>query len=83
MQSYAENFNLLQDLVFSANLKRATRNESDTKWRLELDIDGKPEIREFDKVAFTHGYQTKAKMPKFEGHDKFEGAIMHAQQYRS
>jgi dimethylaniline monooxygenase (N-oxide forming) len=83
MESYAQHFNLDKDIVFSANLKRIIRNEDDTKWRLELDIEGKPEVREFDKVAFTHGHKTKAKMPKFEGQENFEGTIIHAQQYRS
>lgn len=41
-----------------------------------------PTTLEFDKVVFCHGYQTKAKMPTFEGQELFEGTIMHSQQYR-
>jgi dimethylaniline monooxygenase (N-oxide forming) len=83
MELYAKHFGLLKDIVFGASLKHVNRSKDGTKWRLELEIDGKPQFEEFDKVAFTHGYQTKADMPVFEGRDKFEGTVIHTQQYRS
>lgn len=83
MESYAKHFDLLQDIVFHASVTQVTRNKEDTKWRVELQVDGQPRVEEFDKVAFTHGYQTKAEMPDFEGRDKFEGPIIHTQQYKS
>jgi dimethylaniline monooxygenase (N-oxide forming) len=82
MQDYAKDNGLLDHIVFNASVIKAVRNDADTKWRLEMEREGKPESREFDKVVFCHGYQTKAKMPVFEGAEKFEGSIIHAQQYR-
>jgi dimethylaniline monooxygenase (N-oxide forming) len=82
MESYATSFDLLKDIVFKASLKQVTRNKDDTKWRLELQVGGQLQVEEFDKVAFTHGYQTQAVMPDFEGKDKFEGPIIHTQQYK-
>jgi dimethylaniline monooxygenase (N-oxide forming) len=71
-----------KDIVLNAWVKQASRNEDDTKWRLDLVVDGKPRVKEYDKVAFCHGYQTKAKMPVFDGVEKFEGEVMHTQQFR-
>lgn len=74
---------MLKNFVFNTSVKKASRNADDTKWCLEVETAGEgPKTLEFDKVVFSHGYQTKAKMPRFEGQDKFEGTIMHSQQYR-
>ncbi|KAJ5722963.1 dimethylaniline monooxygenase [Penicillium malachiteum] len=83
MQSYAENFSLLPDIVFDAKLEQAYRNEEDSKWLLQLNINRKPQIEEYDKVAFTHGYQTKAKVVQFDGAEQFEGELIHAQEFKS
>jgi dimethylaniline monooxygenase (N-oxide forming) len=83
IESYATHFDLLKDIVFNASVTLATRNESDTRWRLEMLVDGKPHSEEFDKVVFCHGYQTKPVMPKYEGQELFQGKLMHAQQYRT
>lgn len=69
--------------MFDASVISATRNDTDTKWRLEFTIAGERKTEEFDKVAFCHGYQTKQQMPSFEGEEKYEGVLMHAQQFRS
>lgn len=82
MQLYAQHFNLLEDVVFGASVRSATRNKDDTRWRLELLINGETHVEEFDKVAFCHGYQTKAVMPEFEDRAKFEGKVFHSQQFR-
>ncbi|KAK9419667.1 hypothetical protein SUNI508_07153 [Seiridium unicorne] len=82
LESYAKHFDLLKDIVFGASLKQVNRSKDGTKWRLELERDGKSQFEEFDKVAFTHGYQTKANMPLFEDQEKFEGPIIHTQQYK-
>lgn len=59
-----------------------TRDEDDKHWCVELERTGQISIEKFDKVVFAHGYQTRAKMPEFEGSKKFEGVLMHAQQFR-
>lgn len=73
---------MLRDIVFNATVKQASRNEDDSKWRLDLLVNGEPRVEEYDKVAFCHGYQTKANMPVFDGMEKFEGEILHSQQFR-
>ncbi|KAF2704062.1 putative dimethylaniline monooxygenase [Pleomassaria siparia CBS 279.74] len=83
IESYAKHFDLLKDVVFGASVKKAFRTKDDTKWRLEISIDGEAKEEEFDKVAFCHGYQTQPVMPDYEGKEKFEGTLMHAQQFRS
>lgn len=82
IESYAAHFDLLKDIVFNASVTRTTRNKDDTRWQLEMLVNGEARIEEFDKVVFCHGYQTKPKMPKYEGQELFEGKLMHAQQYR-
>src|SRR3569833_316683 len=83
MNEYATQFDLHKDIVFNATVKSVTRNANDAKWSIAIERDGSQELLEFDKVAFCHGYQTKAKIPTFEGQDKFEGTITHSQQYRT
>jgi dimethylaniline monooxygenase (N-oxide forming) len=83
IESYAKHFDLLKDVVFGASVKRAIRNENDTRWRLEWLANGELQTKEFDKVVFCHGYQTVAKMPQVEGADQYEGKLMHGQQFRS
>jgi dimethylaniline monooxygenase (N-oxide forming) len=83
IESYAKHFDLLKDVVFGASIQRATRNSDDTKWNLEMLVNGEQQTHEFDKVVFCHGYQTQAVMPTFEGEELFEGLLMHGQKFRS
>ncbi|CAO2653089.1 Nn.00g025000.m01.CDS01 [Neocucurbitaria sp. VM-36] len=83
IESYARHFDILKDVVFGASVTRATRNEDDTKWRLEMLVNGEPRSEEFDKVVFCHGYQTIPNMPNYEGKELFEGQLMHGQQFRT
>jgi len=69
--------------VFGASVTRATRTEDDTRWRLDMLVNGEQRSEEFDKVVFCHGYQTEAVMPKYEGADIYQGQLMHAQQFRT
>ncbi len=82
MDGYTDKFDLKKDISFNSNVRNVTRNAEDTKWCIELEREGTMETREFDKVALCHGYQTMAKRPTLEGEDKFEGIIMHSQEYR-
>jgi dimethylaniline monooxygenase (N-oxide forming) len=82
IESYATHFDMLKDIVFNASVKQVSRNKDDNKWQLLLDVDGQSRVEEYDKVAFCHGYQTQAKIPDFEGVEKFDGPIMHTQEFR-
>ncbi len=68
--------------MLNSLVRKVSRNQEDSKWQLDLVIDGESRVEEYDKVAFCHGYQTKAKMPDFEGAERFEGTIIHTQQFR-
>ncbi|KAH8671502.1 putative dimethylaniline monooxygenase [Xylariales sp. PMI_506] len=82
LEGYAVHFDLLKDIVFKTLVKRVFRNDDDTKWVVEVEIDGKIQSVEYDKVSFCHGYQTKKNMPKFQGQEEFEGLLIHSQEYR-
>jgi dimethylaniline monooxygenase (N-oxide forming) len=82
IESYARHFDLLKDIVFGASITRVTRNVDNTRWCLEMLVNGQQRTEEFDKVVFCHGYQTKPVMPKYEGQEIFDGRLMHAQQFR-
>lgn len=82
MESYAKDFDLLKHIHFNSNVISAKINADNTQWAIEVEGNGATEYLEFDKVAFCHGYQTKAKIPVFDGQDKFQGIVMHSQQYR-
>ncbi|KAB5542799.1 flavin-containing monooxygenase 9 [Coniochaeta sp. 2T2.1] len=89
MESYASHFDLHKDMVLNTAVRRVRRNSTDSKWLVDVETtrseDGevKSETASFDKVAFCHGYQTKARIPRWEGQDEFAGTITHAQAYRS
>jgi dimethylaniline monooxygenase (N-oxide forming) len=83
IESYARHFDLLKDIVFKASVTRAARNDDDTRWRLDMLVNGEHRTEEFDKVVFCHGYQTEPRMPKYESQELFEGRLMHAQQFRT
>lgn len=82
IESYATHYDMIKDITFNTSVKEVSRNKEDSKWRLDLVVDGESQVEEFDKVAFCHGYQTKARIPEFEDVEKFEGAILHTQQFR-
>ncbi|KAH8903633.1 FAD/NAD(P)-binding domain-containing protein [Coniochaeta sp. PMI_546] len=89
MESYASHFDLFKDIVLNTTIRNVRRDSTDTKWLLDIETTAvdKGEIRadtvSFDKVTFCHGYQTKAKIPRWEGQELFAGTIMHSQAYRS
>ncbi|KAH7139847.1 dimethylaniline monooxygenase 2 [Dactylonectria estremocensis] len=82
MESYSTNFGLQNHISFRTNVTKIERNVDDTRWCIEMTIDGTPTSREFDKVVCCHGYQTQARAPKFPGQEEFKGRILHAQQFR-
>ncbi|KAJ9416814.1 flavin-binding monooxygenase-like-domain-containing protein [Fusarium oxysporum] len=85
MQSYAEHFKLTEHISFNSSVQVVNRNSDDSGWVVQVEKvgTGETESRPFDKVVFCHGYQTQRVMPTFPGQDKFEGEIIHSQQYRS
>ncbi|KAK2616624.1 hypothetical protein QQS21_000447 [Conoideocrella luteorostrata] len=83
MQEYAENFNLLDHIVFNTTVRRAERNPENTKWLLDI-VSGVDPVKTvgYDKVVFCHGYQTAAKIPNYPGQEQYTGTLIHAQRYR-
>ncbi len=73
---------MLKDIVLNASVVQVSRNQENSKWRLDVLVNGESRVEEYDKVVFCHGYQTKAKMPDFEDVEKFDGEIMHSQRFR-
>jgi dimethylaniline monooxygenase (N-oxide forming) len=89
MESYASNFDLFKDIVLNTTVRNVRRDSNDTKWVLDIETTGtdeaktKAETASYDKVVFCHGYQTKAKVPRWEGQETFAGTITHSQAYRT
>lgn len=71
MEFNAAHFDMHKDISFNSLVKRVFRNRDDDKWQLDLVVDEEARVEKFDKVAFCHGYQTRANMPAFEGAEKF------------
>lgn len=71
-----------KDIHLNSSVTQVSRSKDNTRWELKVSVDGEAQTEEFDKVAFCTGYQTKANMPNFEDSEKFEGTIMHSQQFR-
>ncbi|KAF7547917.1 hypothetical protein G7046_g8860 [Stylonectria norvegica] len=67
---------------FGSTVTKVARNDEDTKWNIEMIRDGNPETRVFDKVVCCSSYQSQPKMPDFKGLSRFEGQILHVQQFR-
>jgi len=82
MESYAKHFDLNKDIVFNAAVNLVVRNKDNSRWRIDLTVDGINRIEEFDKIAFCHGYQNKPKLPVFEGREQFEGEFIHGQAFK-
>jgi len=40
-----------KDIRFNALVKQASRNADDSKWRLDILVDGQPQVEEYDKVV--------------------------------
>jgi dimethylaniline monooxygenase (N-oxide forming) len=68
--------------VVNTIVENVPRNPDGSNWQLKLNKLGELKTESFDKVVFAHGYQTKPKMPQFEGQELFQGPLIHAQQYR-
>ncbi|KAF6825918.1 dimethylaniline monooxygenase 2 [Colletotrichum plurivorum] len=83
MESYAEHFGLHKHIVFNTIVKQVVRSDDGAKWKVEMIKSGTPEVQLFDKVVLCHGYQTKKKMPLYEGQEKFQGTITHSQEFRN
>lgn len=81
-EGYAEHFNLYDHIVFDANVKQVTRSPDGSKWQVDMVRGGEHYAEEFDKVVLSHGYQTTPVMPDLKDRDKFEGSILHSQQFR-
>lgn len=83
MQSYAEHFDLLKDIRLGTDVAKVHRDVNDQTWLVDtVTANGVAETLSFDKVVFTHGYQTKATRISIPGQEDYTGNLIHAQQYK-
>lgn len=82
--SYADNFNLRQYIRFEHHVIRV-RPLLDEKWEMIVKnvSAGKYETFIFDVVLVCNGHYNAPKLPRFEGHESFEGKQMHSHDYRT
>ncbi|KAI1409459.1 FAD/NAD(P)-binding domain-containing protein [Hypoxylon sp. FL1857] len=81
--SYASHFNLQDHMRFNTTVRRVTRNTSDDGWDVHItNLDGDA-VLPFDKVVFGHGCESAPVFPSIPNRDKFKGAVIHSQAYKS
>jgi dimethylaniline monooxygenase (N-oxide forming) len=84
-QAYAKHFDLYPCITFNVEVLETKRDDIRDKWLVVVKSkkDGKISTHEFDKVVLAHGFVHAPKMPVFEGQKRFEGPVLHSQDYGS
>ncbi|KAM4064382.1 flavin-binding monooxygenase-like domain-containing protein [Hirsutella rhossiliensis] len=82
-QSYAKHFDLERHIHFNTTVHKVVRDEAEDAWQVHLTGSGGDAVARFDKVVVGTGSQTSPVWPRMPGRDKFQGIVMHGQNYRS
>ncbi|KAJ5363607.1 uncharacterized protein N7496_009320 [Penicillium cataractarum] len=86
LEDYASHFNLHSRIETSTDIERITRNHGKKIWELQLRSNVSPTAsvtREFDKVVLATGLNNLPVIPDIKGIEKFGGAVIHSQQFKS
>jgi cation diffusion facilitator CzcD-associated flavoprotein CzcO len=78
LRDTAERFGVTRQILWNAELKRATWSESDARWRLETSqgpLSG-------DVLILGNGPLHEPSMPELSGMERFEGPIFHSARWR-
>lgn len=82
LSNYADYFQLGKYLHFNCNVQKVC--QVGKKWRVDwINGDNQFQFDIFDFVVVATGLYTKSYIPPFEGIEKFQGAIVTANQYKS
>lgn len=88
IQEFAEHFDLLKYIRFRTTVRSVTKRPdfSETgQWDVVTETEGKHETAIFDAVMVCTGHFSDSHLPleSFPGIHKFQGRILHSQEYRS
>ncbi|KAI1273295.1 FAD/NAD(P)-binding domain-containing protein [Xylaria sp. FL0933] len=84
LRAYAEKFNLHQHVRFNTTVRAVLRDEAKSAWNVHIaHRDGQEEVLHFDKIILATGSDSVPVWPRMPGRDKFKGAILHGQNYRT
>lgn len=81
-QSYAKHFTLEQHIRFNTTVRKVTRDKLDEGWNVYVTGPDGDSVLHFDKVVFGTGSETAPIWPAMPGREKFNGIIIHGQNYR-
>ncbi|GIZ36591.1 hypothetical protein CKM354_000006100 [Cercospora kikuchii] len=81
LESYCDHFNLRLHICLNTRVTKVIRDESNKKWRLELQKGGQSNNQrgtgEFDRLVFATGIHCKLNWPDLKGREYFAGDILH------
>uniref|UniRef100_A0A7N4V2U7 Flavin-containing monooxygenase n=2 Tax=Sarcophilus harrisii TaxID=9305 RepID=A0A7N4V2U7_SARHA len=88
LRSYAEHFDLLRCIHFKTTVKSITKHQDFAvtgQWDVVTETEGKQDTATFDAVMICTGHYLNPRLPleSFPGINKFQGQILHSQEYRS
>lgn len=81
-EAYAKHFQLEPHIRFSTTVTKVIRDEQDRGWNVHTKGLNGDEILYYDKVVFGNGSDTLPKWPPLPGRERFNGAVIHGQQFR-
>lgn len=81
LESYCDHFNLRPRICLNTRVTKVIRDESNKKWRLELQKVGQYNEQrstgEFDRLVFATGIHCKLNWPDLKRREEFAGDILH------
>lgn len=78
---YADQNDLLDDIVFDAEVERVTRRDNGT-WLVEARVQDELRREVFDAVAICSGKFRVPKIPEFPGLESFQGEVLHPSTFK-
>jgi dimethylaniline monooxygenase (N-oxide forming) len=82
IQAYADHFDLNHHVKFKTTVKLIKRDEELERWQVSVSSERGEEISNFDKIVICTGLNMKPCTPHFQGAEKFEGKVIHAQAFK-
>ena len=81
-EAYAKHFQLMPHIRFQTNVGRVVRDKLDQGWNVHVTGPDGDEVHYYDKVVFGTGSDTMPRWPQMPGRGKFQGSVIHGQQFR-
>ncbi|KAH7028754.1 flavin-binding monooxygenase-like-domain-containing protein [Microdochium trichocladiopsis] len=86
LDNYADTFDILKHFRFDTEVVAIRRDEHNTAWvvttKSTKGSNGATEVHHFDRVVVASGLLSVAKMPRFQGSERFQGDLMHSREFK-